>query len=830
MKEFKLLLSLLVAPLFLFAQPPAGYGGGGQWGAPKVGVITGKILDGLTNEPVEYATIALHSKKDSSLVTGTITKADGSFLLKDLAAGMFYLEISFIGYETSIIDPMVINPKDPVNKLGELKLSSGASELNEVVVTESKGGFQTNLDKKVFNMSENLTSQGGSVLEALGEVPSVEVDVDNNVSLRGNQNVKILIDGRPSGMSASAVLQSLPASNIESIEVITNPSAKYDPEGTAGIINIVTKRSDKFGMNGNVDLSAGYGQTPKFNSSVSMNIRNNKMNVFGTYSYNLRNFAYDGFSNRETFTTDTSFAFKQRDEGEYGGMSHFAKIGMDYFLNKNNILYWSVGHNQGNGDGGSDNFFEYFDELGTLNLITERNNGNNSPNRNTEFNAGLQKKFLNPKQTLDIDLNYSLGKKETTTDYIERFYDKDNNPTGANPLQQLTRSTDFNDVGRLAIDYVQPLGNDGQLETGYNGTLRKVDNDFFASVFDFGVNDYVNDNNLINRFFYNEQIHALYGTYGQSIKKFNYKLGLRLEQSFTNSELVTTNETFENNYFSFFPSAALSYKLTEGSEIQLNYSRRINRPRTGQLNPFYDLSDPNNIRSGNPYLLPEYINSTELGYIKYWEKFTLNSSVYYKYLTDVMRRFLNVGDDGVSRLNFVNFKDGHTYGAEFILSARPYKWWRFNGTFNMYGTKVSTDGFENSELQSDAFGWNARIMSTWTVWKDMSLQLSGFYRAPFEVAQGRIGSFFSLNFAAKKQIFNKKGSIGIRVTDFLNTMNFNYSSNELQSFNQVTERNWESFVGYITFSYNFGKYDRTKPQRKQKRKDWNRDQGMPDMQ
>ncbi len=769
---------------------------------PKIGKVSGIIIDENSGKPIEYATIALVLGIDSSIIDGTVTNAKGQFVMEELPVGRFHITAEYMGFESYTSEPFMLNPRrSPEADLGTIQMNFSSEILEEVVVKEKKPFMELELDKKVINVADNITVAGGTATEVLEQVPSVEVDMDGNVSLRGSQNLTILVDGRPSALAGgdpSAVLQLIPADNIEKIEVITNPSAKYDPDGMAGILNIILKKNKKIGLNGLV--SAAYTIVDEYNLSGTLGYKNKKVNIYGTYTHRNSEREFTRYNSRINTLSDTTFSFIQDGAGARRSISHNMKTGVDFFPNSSSTIYTSALFGFNTGDDKGENIYEYFDDAENFTHRGRVLEQEDEPSRNKEFTLGYQKRFKNNwSHTLNADINYSDNFEEETA-FIENGLYAVGDVDFVDPLEAITTQTDITDQERQVIqariDYEKPFENKSKMEVGYKSIWR-----FTENVFDSSNDD------LDNEFNFDEQIHAVYGIYAYPItEKFTVKGGLRLEQAKTDSKLVTTGQSFDKNYFSWFPSLSLSQDLEKHGQISLSYSRRINRPRTRQINPFVSYSDPLNFREGNPDLNPEYTNAVELGYMKRWEKLTLTPSLYYRYTTDIINRYKTVNDEGVSTLTYVNLSSSHAYGLELSVMYNPTKWWRLMPSIDLTQTILDTDNID-ADLNSNNFRVGGRIMSNMTVWKNCDIQAFAFYRLPSKIAQGRMKGMIFMTIGAKKKILKDKGTIGINIRDPFGIGKFQFIT-ESDTFYQEGTRQREPYVTTFSFSYRFGKQER----------------------
>jgi iron complex outermembrane receptor protein len=806
----KFLLSVsafLLLTVGVYGQKEGGRPGGGGKERPSIGRLYGKVVNSKSNKPVEFATISLIASRSGEVENGGITDAKGRFDITEIKVGGYEIVVGFMGYETHRIKDVKLSPKGTTTKdLGTINLVQSVYALEQAEIVEEKNFMEIDIDRKVFNVDQNITSEGGSANEVLENVPSIEVDIDGKVSLRGSENVTILIDGRPSGLSggsAEALLEQIPASSIDQVEVITNPSAAFDPDGMAGIINIVLKKNKLQGFHGNVKLSAG--TSDNYSGSLGLNYRNQNFNAFVNYGFRQRNNGSWGTTSRTTTFDDVRTTLDQDEAGFRRGLSHNIKLGTDLYLAPKSTL--SLSANYSPRDDSNEDSVQYstFDLDGVLSDYFTRNSLGGGDGVSLDFDAQFRQEFSEKRHYLDVRVNRSEYSGNKLSDFEELYYDTDIFLLDTVPFSERTNTESANETWSLSADYVQPLENKGRFEAGWKSTLRSNDADFLAEAFNPLSGAYSNDTTRSNRFVFDEDVHSAYAIYGRQFDKWGMQGGLRLETVNMRSYLVNTDQEFLNNYTSLYPSGHLSYQISEGKTFQLSYSRRVNRPRSRQLNPFPNYNDPLNLRIGNPFILPEYTNSMELAYAHQWKKNTITASVYYKDVNNVIRRYKTVDTTGVSTTTYENFAGATNYGVELIAVAKLNSWWSVNGSLNGFRTIQDGSNLEG-DLNADALGWSGKMMSSWKFDGGWEFQASGRYRAPRILLQGSISEMYWADFAAKKTILNKNGSIGIRVSDILNSREFNFNT-EGRDFEQFSERKRQSQFVYLTFNYRFGKLE-----------------------
>lgn len=769
---------------------------------PQIGVVYGSVTDNSTKEAIQFATITLISKRDSSAVTGGITDEKGRFRVIEIPLGQYSVEVNFIGYKIQVLSGVKLSPRESVERdLGEIFLEPASTMIEDAEVLASKELMRLEIDKRVFDVSQNITSAGGSANEVLENIPSVEVDIDGNVSLRGSQNVTVLIDGKPSGLTGSsrqAVLDQLPASSIEFVEIITNPSAKYDPDGMGGIINIILKKNKLFGYSGNISITTATGDN--YNGSFSVSKRNDKLNIFANYGFRYA----DRFSERKTkrITYDELPATELIQEGTGNRIrfSHNVGLGTELYISPKSTLYLNGSYQIKEGD--DEDRTEFL--IAPVFIVTDsgieyfRENTEEDTGENIDVNFGYELSFIPRQKVLTADFSFSNNSSEE----VGIFNEFENPRNTFNYIERNDIGNDFQFYSGQ-IDFENRIGENWKIETGIKSTQRKVGSDFKAFTNSENSDELVLADSRSNDFEYEETILGGYAIAGRSLGKLGVQLGLRAEQALTDSYLVTTDSLFENDYFSLFPSGHLKYQLSQEKELMLSYSRRINRPRTRQLNPFTDFSNPLLIRVGNPFLLPEYVDALEASYSFRTKAFQLMTSVYYKQVNGVMSRLVSLEDE-VSTVSYQNLNSSINQGLEVIFTWKKWEKWNMMLSGNAY--KTASDGSNvDSDLSNEGYAGNANANITYKS-KGWQVQASARYRSPFVILQGEIQSIFFSDLAVKKSILKEKGSLGLRVSDMLDSREFNFETSG-GNFEQKGRRKRESRNIYLSFSYNFGKLE-----------------------
>lgn len=788
------ILLLCSLPLLSYAQVQ-------ESGAPAVDkhLLRGSLTDTESRLPLAFATVTLFSLPDSTAVTGAITDDDGIFEMQ-AKPGAYFLRAQFLSYRTKYV--WSINLAADTD-LGTVLLSSDANTLDEVIIRAEKSQIQFDLDKKVYNVGKDLVNKGGTAAEVLDNVPSVTVDVEGNVSLRGSESVRILIDGRPSGLVSfgSNGLRNLPANMIDRVEVITNPSARYEAEGMAGIINIVLKKEQQRGLNGSFDLTVG--QPDEYGATFNLNYRRNKVNLFSNYGIRYRNSPGSGSQYQEFYAGNTTFITEQTSRRMRGGLSNSARFGADYYLTPKDILTTAFSWQYS--DQLNTNVIEYRDYLNSLNNptgITRRTDNETETEPNLEYSLTYKKIFQGKGHELTADFRYQDNTETEKSDFREVYFSPDWQPSGRPDLLQrsLNKEGELNRI--LQVDYVRPVGKEGKFEAGARAGLRDIRNDFLVETLEDA--SWLPLPGLSNNVLYDENIYAIYGMMGNKINRLSWQGGLRVETSDVKTELLQTNEINARPlYTNLFPSAHLGYDLLNENTLQISYSRRIRRPHFRELNPFTTFSDARNFWGGNPNLEPEYTDAYEIGHLKRWEKGSLNSSVYYRFTTNVIERIRTQLSDTSAITRPFNLSQRNDFGLEFTGSYEPFRIWKLNGNLNFF--RSITDGeLEGQQFNADTYTWFGRLNSRLTILKKIDLQTTFNYRAPRQTTQGRAKALYHLDLGASMDFLNNNGTLTLSVRDLFNTRRWRGITSGVDFYTE-NDFQWRARQVNLTFSYRLNK-------------------------
>ena len=758
MKRILLSISIVLLSASLFAQQ--GRPEGREM--PKIGTLTGVVMDNISSNPVEYANVALYSMRDSSVVGGTVTNGKGHFKMTELPPGRFYACVKFIGFETKVINDVKITPKQTSVDLGKITLQPGAESLEGVEIVGERNQIVYKLDKKVVNPGTIISSQGGTAVDVLENTPSVQVDIEGNVSLRGSENFMVLIDGRPTPLDPSDALQQIPASTIENIEIITNPSAKYDPDGTSGIINIITKKNKLEGISGQVNVNAD--SKGAYGGDALVSFRNSKLNAYLGVNYNQRIMTgHRTLENENTFNDTTLYTFTDGDRGG-GRNSAGIKAGIDYSITDKDIISVSGRVNQMSFERlSSSNYQEYSLPAAAAYELISISDDNSE--RNHDFYSGnlmYQHLFTNDGHKIEASVNYQTGSSD------DNSLNEKTTENGTLLLGQKSTETGEDQDIRIKVDYVYPISEKYKLEAGYQSRLEKENEDYFYYEADLISGEYINLPEYNNNSTYTRNIHALYGMFSGEYSKFSYQLGMRGEYTDRVMAHEGEEEPFTINRLDLFPTAHTAFQLPAEQQIYANYARRIERPRNYYLEPFYSWMDAYNIRTGNPGLLPEYIDSYELGYLNQFENAYFSFEGFFRQTNNKVERTRTTYEGNIMLNSFENVGTDYSTGVEAMYNGKLTKWWTLTVTGNLYHYLVKGVLYGN-DFEETSINYGGRLSNTLTLGKTTRLQIDGMYRGPSATAQGNMEGFLFSNAALKQQLLDRKVTLTFQVSDIFGT-------------------------------------------------------------
>ena len=807
-------LGLLLAAGSLPAQGPGPGGPGGPGGAPPAGPgeVKGTIVDQKSAAPVARASVTIRNKATSALVTGAIAGANGAFRVQGLRAGAYTVRFTFLGFAPKTQE-IAITPAAPVVDVGTVQLSRVAVALGEVEVVDKQDAVTIEPDRNSYR-AKDVAPAATNASQVLEATPSVTVDADGKVSLRGNENVAVQINGRPapiSGQQLGAYLKSLPAGILDRVEVVPNPSAKYDPEGMAGIINIVLKQNVDLGIS--AGLTVGAATKDKYNASGNLGYQVGKLTTFSNVGIFSDRRNVIGINDRLRYdAAKTLFAVTEQDiDGNNGFKGQNFSTNVDYKLNARDLLSNAVSFNHRNAI--DDSRSDYI-ELNGARTETERYlrpRDSESKGINFDYTGAFKRTFEARRHELNTELRFNRSHDEDATYIYRETVSSGGVPSGS----QLQRQTD--DVDAVTknftaqLDYTRPVGKT-KLETGYKGNARMLDRDYVVMKDSLGEGQWLRST-LSNAFEFTEQVQAGYAVVSRPFGKLEAQAGLRGE--YANRDFKLAAQSYPYDYVSFFPSGILNYNLTPSTQVKASYSRRIRRPGTQELNPFPSFFDVQNVFIGNPSLNPEYTDAYELGFTKSGKFGNFQLSPFYRHTTNVIRFIINTDDvvDGreVTTISFKNLARSNSWGADVNGSLRLGK--RFTGFAGGNVFKIVTEGGSTTSIAgTDAVTWMLRFNGTYEVTPLTSVQGFALYRAPMKVEGGRMSAQRFMNFTVRQKLDGDKASVSLRVQDPFNMGKFRVEAGT-STLTQITERNFGNRAAYLTFQYNYGQQPRVRQSR-----------------
>lgn len=771
------------------------------------GTISGRVIDSKLKQALPYVNIILKSTS-GTIITGGITDEEGYFEINNIKENAFIVSIQYIGFKT--LDREITMDKS-TNKidLGTLMLEEDNTALDEVTVIAETSSIQQKVDRKVITIGKDLAASG-TASELMVGIPSVSVDTQTGeISLRGNSNVRVMVDGKLSNIPTAQLLKQIPSTSIKSIELITNPSAKYNPEGMSGLINIILHKNTMLGFNGNVSTGISYEKTAKINSALTTNYRNGKFNVFANYSNNISKNRNNGIIQRPENSSKQLFKFNDDSK------SHLLKFGVDYYINDKHTL--SVFTNQNTSDSKNDGESNaiYANDASFNQTQFWLDDGDDST---SQYNFDYKVDFDDDGHNLELEIDHNIYSRNSIADF----------------LFTVGSTKDYIDLNKtdrkrttINLDYANSIDEHSKIELGVQANL-------FNSLIGYeSTGDTFNDDGVLvptpnTNFDYTRDIYALYGNYNRKIKKWSYQLGLRLENVEVKALAVQTTQPlntrsedrFSNDYFEFYPSAYITYEASEKNSFQLNYSRRIDRPGIGQVNPIKEWSTPLVSSYGNINLQPQFTNSVEFNYIRNIKGGSVTFGTYYRQISNEINRalFIDRSDVNSGRLILThdNFDDSTAYGIELSTSLKPKKWWSLNGSFDLYSQtligiaerlsapiETAVEGDIITETNSvDNVAWNFKLYNSFKVSKKVNLTAFGFYRGRNSNLQFNVKPMYFVNIGSRFSFDDGKGSISLNYNDIFNTMKFRFDGTS--PYVQEGEFNWESNTIYLGLTYRFG--------------------------
>ncbi|MFT0716645.1 TonB-dependent receptor domain-containing protein [Flagellimonas lutimaris] len=783
-----------------------------------LGIINGKVVDDASNQPVAYAAVVIKSEDGTKTITGGITTEDGNFEIKKLPDGTFIFEVQFIGYKTYSQKLIIAKGKRNLN-LGTVILEEETKELEGVEVVAERTTIEQRVDRKVINVGKDLTTAGASAADIMNNIPSVNVDAQTgDISLRGNSNVRVMVDGKLSNVPVAQLLKQIPSTSIKSIELITNPSAKYNPEGMSGIINIVLHKNANIGFNGNINMGLTKGIEAKFNSSVDLNYRNGKFNFYGNYGNNIGKWVNDGSILRVEENSRQKFDFFNNNK------SHLYKLGVDFYLNDKNTISFFTNQNIYDGKGDGKTQVTYFNNpsRNVTQLFFDDSN-----NRSEQYNFDYKLDFNKEGHNIELEVDHNLFESEQDADFSS---------TGASTFPNYM---DFVDTDRTQttanLDYVNPLDSISKLELGLQSRNFETKVDYSSTGQSFNSNgDLVPTPST--KFVYDMDIYSAYATFGQSYEKWSYQMGVRIEDVQVKAD-TNAVRAFTDKYTEIYPSGFVTYKPNEKDQLQISYSRRVDRPGLQQVNPIREFATPLLSAFGNPNLVPQFTSSYEVNYTKRIKNGSVTGGVFYRSITDEINRAIYIDrlDLNKTILTFDNFDNTSAYGVELSTNYKPIKWWSINGSFDLFSQtqrgltetlnttdpNPTEDDIVEEKVKVDNTAWNLRMNNSFTVTKKLTLQAFGFYRGRNKSIQFDANPMYFVNLGARYSFAEGKGTLSFNYNDIFNTMRFAFEGS--YPYAQEGSFNWESNNVYVGMSYRFGSGKNRAKSRK--RRDNNTKQG-----
>ena len=786
----------------------------------RIGSINGRVLESSTGNPVAYAAVVLKSAEDGSTITGGITKEDGSFELKKLPEGNFIFEVQFIGYKTYSVQ-VAISKEERKLTMGDITLDEEAEQLSGVEVVAERTTIEQRIDRKVVNVGKDLTTTGATASDIMNNIPSVNIDQQTGeLTLRGNSNVRVMVDGKLTTVPVEQLLRQIPSTSIKQIELITNPSAKYNPEGMSGIINIILHKNANVGFNGNFNTGLTYGLEAKFNSSIDLNYRKGKLNLYGNYGNNIGKYVNRGFIFRPDENSLQEFKFLNNNK------SHLYKLGFDFFISEKHTLSFFTNQNYFDGQANGTTEVTYADDpdRDQTQFFEPDNN-----NLNEQYNFDYKWEFNKEGHNIELEIDHNRFEDEEVSEFVVR---------GASVFPDYT---DFVNTDRdqtfINLDYVNPLDSISKLEAGVESRVFESNIDYESTGLSFNSNgDLVPTPST--EFLYDMDIYSAYITFGQNFEKWAYQAGIRLEDVEVKAD---TNQVraFTDSYTELYPSAFVTYTPNEKDQFQVSMSRRVDRPGLSQVNPIREWATPLISSFGNPSLRPQFTMSYETNYTRRFKNGSLTAGIFYRSVSDEINRALLIDRTDLNKviLTYDNFDDTSAYGLEISSNYKVTKWWNFNLSFDMYSqtqrgvTEVLLEDTETAtpedivpeDVEVDNTAWNLRMNNSFIANKKLTFQLFGFYRGENRTIQVDVDPMYFVNIGARYSFADGKATLSANYNDVFNTMRFGFESS--RPYPQEGEFLWESQNLYLGFSYRFGSGKNRALQRKRRDSNTKSDSG-----
>jgi outer membrane receptor protein involved in Fe transport len=788
-------LFLLVLPTFVFAQNRV--------------KVSGHVIEVNTQTPVPFSSIRIQKVNTTQVISGGITDDKGLFSI-ETPAGAYDILIESIGFEAKKLAAIDISK---ATALGNIEVKPSTKTLEEVTVKGQKASVEMGLDRRIFNVGTDIANKGATAAEILGNLPSIQVSGEGGVSLRGSENVRILIDGKPStlvGINGSSGLSSLQGNLIDKVEVITNPSARYEAEGMAGIINIVLKKNQNQGFNGAIETTTGYPEN--FGATAIINYRKDKLNFFLNYGLFYRRTPGRGNIYQEVYANGQTNYLEQTSSNNVRGMVNNIRGGADYFFTDKTILTGSYIFRRTDVKRITDfNYRDYKVSKANLYSITDRQQVELEAEPNAEYALTFKKGFAKKGKEFSADLRYLDYWERSDQTYTQVSKKGDGSAYPENGLVQRAVNDEYERQWILQVDYTNPIGKEGKVETGLRTSFRDMTNDYLVTQKQPN-GEFATMAGLDNIFVYQENITAAYAIYGNKLNQFSYQFGLRGESTDIQTELLQTKEKNPRQYANLFPSAHLSYSISKDNSLQLGYSRRVRRPTYNDLSPFVTLSDNRNFFSGNPDLNPEFTDSYDLGHLKYIDQGSISSSIYYRNTTGKIDRIRTVDANGFSRTLPQNFANQQSMGVEVTSSMNLAKAYKADLSLNAF--RAITDATNiNAAYQSDTYSWFVRHTSRIKLNAGVDVQVRANYEAPQKTPQGTRGEIAWMDLSASRDIMKGNGTLSLNVLDLFSSR---INRSEAIGVGFYTKSRFQGRLTQVNLTFNY-RFKTTKQAAKQRR-------------
>jgi ferric enterobactin receptor len=802
-----LLLCAQAAAAQVQGPPPGARPGGPGAGAPGQppasgpGIIRGTVVDAATGRGVASAQVAVRSAADSSLVTGAVARSDGTFRIEGLRPGRYILRVTALSYTAGRTAPLAVTAAAPQADAGTIRLAAGGIALQGITATAERSEVSMAPDRNVYQ-ARNIAATGGTAVDVLRNVPSVEVDSDGNVSLRGNSAVAIQINGRAAplqGAQLARFLQQLPSNLVDKVEVVPNPSAKNDPEGMGGIINIVLKQGADLGTSGGFALGAATGD--KYNASGNLGWQQGKVTLFGTYGFNVDHRVMSGTSTQLNRAASTSLL--QDLDGRQSMHGHNATGNAEYKFGPATSLATNLMFSRRAADRLQDNLFHQLDAGSTRTGQFREVNDGDMHGQTYDASLSLKHAFTPQRNDLSAEARFTRDRDQAIDRFTHDELDATFQPAGDEP--GLTRNTQHMGSRTLTgqLDWTRALAARTKLETGYKGTARRIDNDYRAELFSYGSDGWEDRVGQSNAFRYDENVNAVYAVLTHAVGKVDLQAGLRAEHAGTNFDLgASGGDAYDNSYESLFPSALVAYNLTPSRQVKASYSRRVQRPDTRMLNPFLFYQDPQHAWQGNPYLKPEYTDAFELGFQQSGRLGSLQVTPFYRHSTNAIRPIQTIDALGFTTTTAQNLATADHYGADVNGSLRLGTKLQAFGGFSAFKMVVDANNV-GTGLATNTLTWSARGNATWKVDPRTDVQVFAMYRAPMRAVTGRFGAFSMSNLSIRRKLDADHSTLSLRLSDPFDQMGFRLTTSS-DTFWQETRNKFGARAAYVTFNYNFG--------------------------